>query len=334
MKESIGITLAIFEHDAEITNLRMINDQKDGIILALRTGVADRDKHIGELHSDVVDLKRDVVQRDTQINRLESTYDSMYSAMLDDNQAIMKDLTESQRDIEGVDAELSVRKQDSKVLMQVARHIQSYQDNKHGAISTVIAIKCLLGDYRDVPEVPGILTLQTPSIGTRVVSKVDAPLTVSERAMEAVQLIVECGINRDTWVLYTKDDARDAMRSKQLIDELNELNGDLHTQIKGLKYICDLNDNAGSRKVKLQQNELIRLRKVINATDKDLEVLRGDRQDKQEIIDKLCQDVCCINEFSMLCDAQYDQLAKIEKLTTEAVSYVHIDEITKIIMEK
>lgn len=261
---------------------------------------------IAELRSDIVDLKRDVDWRDKQINRLESTYDSMYSAMLEDNQAIMKDLKKSQQDIDGLDAELSVRKQDSKVLIQVVEAIRLYQDDKHGAVSTVIAIKCLLGDYLDVPEVPGILTLQTPSIGTRVVSKVDAPLTVSERAMEAVQLIVECGIHRDTWVLYTNDDARDAMRSKQLIDEMNET-------IKDLRMAAgDMLDKHGdrARKAELYKKEINRLRRILGTADEEINKLS-----------------------SQYCD-RCDQLEKIEKLTTDAISYVHIDDIRKIIMEK
>ena len=73
-------------------------------IQELRSTVAGRDMvideknlQIAELRSDIVDLKRDVVHRDKQISRLESTYDSMYSAMLEDNQAIMKDLKGCQR---------------------------------------------------------------------------------------------------------------------------------------------------------------------------------------------------------------------------------------------
>lgn len=151
----------------------------------LRSTVAGRDMAIDEKNLQIAELRSDVVQMGNaisfknvrlknkqavinrlkeQINRLESTYDSMYSAMLEDNQAIMKDLKNSQRDIDALEAELSVRKQDSKVLMQVVEDIQLYQDDRHGAVSTVIAIKCLLVDYLDVPEVPGILTLQTPSI--------------------------------------------------------------------------------------------------------------------------------------------------------------------------
>jgi chromosome segregation ATPase len=151
----------------------------------LRSTVAGRDMAIDEKNLQIAELRSDVVQMGNaisfknvrlknkqavinglkeQINRLESTYDSMHSAMLEDNQAIMKDLKACQRNECASKAELSVRKQDSKVLMQVVEAIQLYQDDRHGAVSTVIAIKCLLVDYLDVPGVPGILTLQTPSI--------------------------------------------------------------------------------------------------------------------------------------------------------------------------
>lgn len=313
MKESIGITLAIFEHDAEITKLRMINDQKDGILLALRTDVVDRDRHIGELRStvagrgmaideknlqiaglrsDVVDLKRDVVHRDKQISRLESTYDSMYSAMLDANQAIMKDLKGCQRD--------------SQVLMQVVEAIRLYQDDKHGAVSTVIVIKCLLVDYLDVPEVPGILTLQTPSSGTRVVSEIDAPLTVSKRVMEAVQILVECDKNNEAWVIHTQGDAHDARRSKQTIDVLNETIADFAMSAGSM--LDKLSDRA--RKAELYKKEINRLRKILGTADKE------------------------INGLSSRYCAQCDQLEKIEKLTMDAISYVHIDDIRKILKEK
>ncbi len=139
------------------------------------------------------------------------------------------------------------------------------------------------------------------------ISKVDAPLTVSELAMKAVQLIVECDINKESWVLYTEDDAHDAIQSDQHIDELNETINDLRMAAGAKLDLC-------SRTTELYKSEVNRLRRILGTADEE------------------------INELSsQYCDLG-DKLEKIERLveggSISTLKYELMGDIRKIIMEK
>ena len=70
-------------------------------------------------------------------------------------------------------------------------------------------------ELNDAPET-SVVTLKTPSMGTRVVSKNEETHTIDENKMEAVRMLV----GSDMWVLHTDEASVEDKQQKDIIDEM------------------------------------------------------------------------------------------------------------------
>jgi uncharacterized coiled-coil protein SlyX len=252
--------------------LKAEHAKKDTTIMAANETIHNAKTYIDDLEQDVTKYK-------TTIDELNETISDLRMAGSD----MLDTINEcSRREAE-----------DSKVLMQVVEIVKEW-----GRLSSMVStydmrhLRDLLVDYLDASESP-VVTLKTPSIGTRVVSKNEETHTIDETKMAAVRML----IGSDMWVLHTDEEAvEDKQQKDTTIDELMKDLDAKNTVIKDFKAI--------------ETKETDRLHTVIEGNGK--------------LIDEL---------NDMYCDA-CGKLEQIEKVTKDAISYVHIDEITKIIQEE
>ena len=208
--------------------------------------------------------------------------------------------------------------EDSRVLMQVVEIVK--KDDL--CLTTIKQLTDLLVDYLDAPEGP-VVTLKTPSIGTRVVSKNEETHIIDKAKMKAVRMLV----GSDMWVLHTGEAAVEDKQQKETIDELTETIKGLRSRMAGARIIIDnqatsiegLTKDLGARNTvikdfkAIETKETDRLHKTIEEKNT---VLQAYRDENTEV---------------------WSKLEKIEKIA-EHPAYdcfsTALDEITKIIQEE
>lgn len=263
---------------------------------------------------------------------------AMKNGVINDRNETISDLRMAGSDMLDTINECSRREaEDSGVLMQVVEIVKEW-----GRLSSMVStydmrhLRDLLVDYLDAPEIP-VVTLKTPSMGTRVVPKNEETLVIDENKMEAVRMLV----GSDMWVLHTDDEAVEDKQQKETINKLNALLADEKMTLAAYRS-NPLSDQVADR-------------------DAIISSLRADRHAKQDIIDKLRHDSCNLNDklnetdrlhsdlnrlskirdelLQLYCD-RCDRLEKIEKIVNKAKRFdvvldtVSIDNIVKIIQEE
>lgn len=240
--------------------------------------------------------KRAIDELKVELSRVKFLYDECRCDVARNEDFIADDRLTIQKlksTVDALEAELSVRKQDSKVLMQVVEAVRHW--HRDGTVSKIVK------EYLDVPEVPSsvseVLNLQLPIVGTRVVPKDGRPeVVISVRVMEAIHQLIECDENKHPWTLSTKADAHWAAQSKA--------------------------------KERLNREEIDRLRKIVKNVDQEIQELselycaRCDQLEKiEKVIDK---DQAETRELRNI----FKPSVSIHVLKKQT-----IDEITKIIKE-
>ena len=205
------------------------------------------------------------------------------------------------RTINELKMELSARKDDSRVLMQVVEAVKMWKEYRY--TQSISQIATIVENYLDASESP-VVTLKTPSLGTRVVSKNEEAHTIDETTMKAVRMLLDCD---GTWVLYTEEEAVEVMQHKTTIGELKR---DLDARNKVIKDFKAIETKETDR----LHADLNRLSKIRD----ELLQLYCDRCDQLEKIDEITKKA-----------KHFDDV--IDRVSA---NHTAIDEIIKIIQEE
>ena len=337
-------------------NSTLYHERYAMVIKGLRTDVADRDSYIKTME---VGIDAERYEKNKTIDELRTNYDSMYSSMVDENLKTMNDLEASYANnaqlskalkeantalynamevVEALEAELSARKEDSRVLMQVVNIIKKWNSpSLVFAADAMNLIVPLVEDYLNAPEIQAI-TLQTPSMGTRVVPK-DEEAVEDKQQKDTIDELKDfirdqCG---------RVDDRDNRIEQLMVLNEALRVDIELahnlsHDHIAGqdrsieelkstYRAYRDENDEMCS-KIKELTHDLDARNKVIKdfkaIETKETDRLHADLNRLSKIRDELLQ---------LYCD-RCDQLEKIENCVKFIPKTPLINEITKIIQEE
>jgi chromosome segregation ATPase len=287
------------------------NELRD-FIRAQNKALKDFQDEINKKHTTVDELNDAIVHLEADLKASHTNNAALSKALEEANTTLYN----AKNAVEGLEAELSARKDDSRVLMQV---VEAIRDNSPIWWTLVVDI---VEDYLNAPE--GV-TIKTPSIGTRVVSKNEETHIIDEDKMVAVRLLVEC---EGDWILHTDSEA--AYRNNPLSDQVADRDNRIEQLIvlnEALRIDIELAHNLS--------------RDHITNQDRIIEGLRSQMTGARVIIDN---QATSIEELTLTLAAyreqninQHNKLERIEKIA-EHPAYdcfsTALDEIIKIIQEE
>ena len=147
--------------------------------------------------------------------------------------------------IEGDNAELAVRRQDLKVLLDVVDIAKLWKSTYHGHRDSSHDMRAICNrvvDYtkvRQVPEIKG--TVQNSGITS--IDDAGELITTRCQAMTALHRLLECCENDDNWILYTGSAVPYHLAATKTIDELEQVGHQQDGVILGLRHDCKAKDN-------------------------------------------------------------------------------------------
>lgn len=222
-------------------------------IREFRALIGDRDTTIDGLKDQLADARKlllvsmmEIEGKQKEVSRLMDTYDSMYSTMLDMNHGLEVDVKVAGEDVEGLEAELSVRKQDSSVLMAVGALVSKWDKTPPAYRSSHLdmrAICTLIEDY----------VVDLKFLGLPIVPHPTPCVSVGDDVMMYKRTIV--GL---------KETIRDLrLAGGDMLDTIDECSRRV-AKVEGTKL-----------KLKLSGAEVVRLRRILGVVDRELEELTG-----------------------------------------------------------
>ena len=302
----------------EVTMLRLERDEmlirqqldraKQKSELTDASALREANETIHNAKTYIDDLEQDVTKYKTTIDELNETISDLRMAASD----MLDTINECARG----------EAEDSMVLMKVVKAVDTWHrcmipTSLTGCTDLIKVLDDVLEDYSNAPESP-VVTLKTPSIGTRVVSKNEETHTIDENKMEAVRLLVAC---ENDWILHTDSEAAEVRQQKGTINKLNALLANEKMTLAAYRS-NPLSDQVADRDNRIEQLM------VLN------EALRIDIDGRDKHIEELTLALAAYREQNI---NQHNKLERIENFVDGCVIFTKeyiIDEITKIIREE
>jgi septal ring factor EnvC (AmiA/AmiB activator) len=293
---------------------------------ACKFDIKDRDNHIDELNYSHAKLRKQVSNDEYTINTLRAQLKFERRVLGDLNETIYEQkakIENMEGAIEGDNVELSVRRQDLKVLLNVVGIVQNWKATYHAnrlSSHDMGEICNLLVDYTKVRPVPEIKSAEQTS-GTSSIDDAGNSVTVSGPVLEAIRNLFECYENGEDWILFTQEAALNVIDQCKTIDELEQVGQQKDGVILGLQHDCRAKD------------------KIIEDTITDARYLDNKCDDQQRTIEGVratlrLADETHESEFNHLAKKEYsqrDKLKRISALLSDDLLHHHLTSLISLI---